>query len=134
MTDDAKKAVILLVDDDHDLREIMATKLKAAGWEVVEAEDGESGLIKAIEIMPDLMILDINMPKMSGMQVFSKMKGNAILSKLKVIFMTSYGEPEKEAAWLDKKFAKEIGALDYIKKGEDLNKVVEEVRNILNPS
>lgn len=128
-----QKLSILLVDDDKDLREIMATKLKAAHFEVYEAENGEEGLIKAQEKMPDLLMLDINMPKLNGMEMFSQLKANPNLSRLKVVFLTSYGEPQAEAAWLDKKFAKEIGAMGYIKKSDDLDKIVSYVKSLLPP-
>ena|SRR3989344_2789238 len=129
-----QKQSILLVDDDKDLREIMTTKLKAANYEVYEAVDGEDGLAKVQELVPDLLILDINMPKLNGMEMFSKIKTNPDLSHLKVLFLTSYGEPQTEAAWLDKKFAKEIGAAGYIKKNDDLDKIISQVKNILPPA
>ncbi|MDO8495625.1 MAG: response regulator [bacterium] len=128
------KLSILLVDDDKDLRDIMATKLKAAGYVVFEAENGEDGLAKAMELMPDLLILDINMPKLNGMEMFSKLKADTNLGRLKVVFLTSYGEPQAEAAWLDKKFAKEIGAIGYIRKTDDLDKIVKFVSSLMPSS
>ncbi len=124
----------MLVDDDKDLREIMATKLKAADFQVHEAENGEDGLLQAQKLMPDLLIVDINMPKMNGMEMFSQMKNDPSLSRLRVIFLTSYGEPQAEAAWLDKKFAKEIGAVGYIKKSDDLDKIVAYVKSLVPPA
>lgn len=129
-----QKQSILLVDDDKDLREIMTTKLKAANYEVFEAVDGEEGLAKVQELLPDLLILDINMPKLNGITMFSKIKADPNLAHLKVLFLTSYGEPQTEAAWLDKKFAKEIGAMGYIKKNDDLDKIISQVKGLLPPA
>lgn len=128
-----QKLSILLVDDDKDLRDILAAKLKAASFEVYEAGDGEEGLAKVQELVPDLLLLDINMPKLNGMEMFSQLKANPNLAHLKVVFLTSYGEPQQEAAWLDKKFAKEIGALGYIKKSDDLDKIINYIKGLLPP-
>lgn len=126
-----QKQSILLVDDDKDLREIMSVKLKAVNYEVYEAVDGEEGLVKVQELLPDLLILDINMPKLNGMEMFSKIKADPNLTHLKVLFLTNYGEPQTEAAWLDKKFAKEIGAVGYIKKNDDLEKIISQIKSLL---
>ena len=134
MEEEQIKPSILIVDDDKNLREIIATKLKAANFLVYEAVDGEDGLAKLREAIPDLMILDINMPKLNGMQLFSQIKTDPNLASMKVIFLTSYGEPQNEAAWLDKKFAKEIGAAGYIRKTDDLNKIMEQIKSLLPAS
>src|SRR3989344_6139668 len=114
---------ILIIDDNPDFREIVSAKLKAAGFEVATADGGESGMAKALEISPDLILLDIEMPNMTGPQVLKKMKENTSLQHMKVAFLTSHGE-SNEDAWLDKKFANEIGAIGYIKKTEDLDKII----------
>lgn len=131
---EGQKQSILVIDDDKDFREIMSVKLKAAHYEVYEAVDGEDGLLKAQALLPDLLILDINMPKLNGMAMFSKIKADPNLAHLKVLFLTSYGEPRTEAAWLDKKFAKEIGAVGYIKKNDDLDKIISQIKSLLPPA
>lgn len=127
--DDKRRAfTILIIDDDPDFREIISAKLKAAGFGVVGADGGEAGIAKALEIMPDLILLDIEMPNMSGPQVLNKIKSDPSLQHLKVAFLTSHGESNEESVWLDKKFANEIGAIGYIRKTDDLDKILAEVK------
>ncbi len=71
------------------------------------------------------------MPMMNGVETLTKLKADPTTSSLRVVFLTNYGEPEKETTWIDEKFAREAGAIDYIKKSEDLKSVVEEVSKLL---
>ena len=125
------KSSVLIIDDDPNFREIFSAKLKSEGFSVFEANGGENGLKKALEIIPDLILLDIEMPGMSGIKVLSEMKANLNLKHLKVVFLTNHGESGENDAWLDKKFANEIGATSYIRKTDDLDKIIKEVKNIL---
>src|SRR3989344_298667 len=108
--------LILIIDDDPDFREIMATKLKSSGFKVEQASDGMSGLEIVKKIKPDLVLLDVRMPRMSGVQTLAKIKSNPDISGLKVIFLTNLGEIEQEDAWVDDRFAKDAGALGHIRK------------------
>lgn len=121
---------ILIIDDNPDFREIVSAKLKAVGFEVATADGGEAGMTKALEVGPDLILLDIEMPNMTGPQVLKKMKEDSNLQHMKVAFLTSHGESNDDA-WLDKKFANEIGAVGYIRKTDDLDKIIKEVQIIL---
>ena len=80
------KPVVLLVDDDDNLREIIKAKLEAAGFSVAEAKDGEDGLRKTKEIRPDLVLMDVQMPKMNGIESLSKIKSDPDIASTKVIF------------------------------------------------
>lgn len=131
MEEKNSKSSVLIIDDNPSFREIFSAKLKSAGFSVFEADGGENGLKKALEIIPDLILLDIEMPEMSGIQVISKMKTDPNLQHLKIIFLTNHGESDKNEAWLDKKFASEVGAVDYIRKTDDLDNIVKEIKNIL---
>lgn len=126
-----KKYSVLIIDDDSDFREIMSAKLKAAGFGVSAANGGEDGLKKAVEASPDIILLDIEMPEMNGIQVLNKMKADPNLQQIKVVFLTNHGESSNESAWLDKKFSGEIGASGYIRKSDDLDQIVKEVKGIL---
>jgi len=123
---------ILIIDDDADLREILTTKLQKLGFNVVQASDGPSGIKSAEEMSPDMILLDVRMPGMSGVEVLSKMKANPKLASLKVFFLTNVGEAQIENTWLDEKFAKEAGALGFIKKTDDLDKIVERIKQELS--
>ena len=123
-----KKSSVLIIDDNPSFREIFSAKLKSAGFDVYEADGGESGLAKAREVVPDLILLDIEMPGMSGIQVINQMKVDPNLQHIKVVFLTNHGESGESDVWLDKKFASEIGAEGYIRKTDDLDKIVQELK------
>ena len=124
--------LILIIDDDPDFREIMATKLEGSGFKIEQASDGVMGIEKAKKVKPDLVLLDVRMPKMSGVQTLAKIKADPELTSLKVIFLTNLGEIEQENAWVDDRFAKDAGALGHIKKTDDLDKIITRVRQELS--
>ena len=126
-----RAASILIVDDDKDFLEIFSTKLKSAGFRVTTAMGGQEGIDTAKANKPDLMLLDVEMPNMNGVETLFKIRHDPDLSALKVVFITNYGEPQKETSWIDEKFAREAGATDYIKKTEDLEAIVNEVNKVL---
>lgn len=122
---------ILIIDDDPDFSAIMTAKLESAGFVVHSSSNGEEGIEKAAELVPDLILLDLEMPSMSGVQVLKKIKEEEGLQNIKAAFLTSHGESGEENEWLDKKFAAEIGAAGYIRKTDDLEKIVSEIKTIL---
>ena len=130
---DGAQKLILLIDDDNDLREIVSAKLQKSGFRVEEASSGQEGIDKAKNIRPDLVLLDVRMPDMTGIQTLAKMKDISELAGLKVIFLTNLGESRDENAWVDDKFSKDAGAIGHIKKTDDLNKIVERVQQVLSP-
>src|SRR3989338_4090429 len=123
--------LILIIDDDSNLQEILSLKLTKLGFSVDHAKDGPSGIEKAKKKRPDLILLDVNMPGMSGIQVLSKIKSDPETKDLKVIFLTNFGEVQEENSWVDDKFAKEAGALGHIKKTDDLDKIVARIQQEL---
>jgi len=125
--------LILLVDDEADFREIFSMKLKAAGFVVELAEDGLQGIEKAKILKPDLILMDVKMPGMDGVEALSRIKADLSISKTKVVFLTSYGEPlpVEEIQKNDRKFAQELGAMDYIRKSDDLDEIVNVIKKIL---
>ena len=129
--DQQQKQTILIVDDNKDFLEIFSIKLAGAGFEVITANSGKEGIAKAKEIKPDLILLDVEMPEMSGVETLYNLKQDGDTKDMKVVFLTNYGEPQKETSWIDEKFAREAGALDYIKKSENLEKIVDEVKKVL---
>jgi CheY-like chemotaxis protein len=80
---------------------------------------------------PDLILLDVQMPEMSGVQVIAKLKLDKETEMMKVVFLTNLGEANPEDSWLDTKFAQETGALGHIKKTDDLDHILEEVNRYL---
>ncbi len=100
-------AKILVVDDDPDIRKILQDRLEALGHRVVTAENGQEALERVPQEEPDLMFLDLQMPRMSGMQVLKKIKDH---SELAVIIITAFGTIEKAVE------AMKEGAFDFITK------------------
>ena len=105
-----KKTKILIIEDEHSLVDLLSTKLKKEGFEVEFSYDGEAGYKKALEWKPDIILLDIVMPKMDGYEVLEKMKENDI--KIPVIIISNSGQPVE----IEK--TKKLGAVDHLIKTE----------------
>jgi DNA-binding response OmpR family regulator len=124
MPDDKK--YILLVEDDKFLSEMYATKLTSAGFEIETAADGQAALQKIREKTPDLILLDIVLPKMDGFEVLQFLKKDPALKNIMVIFLTNLGQKEE----VDKGLA--LGANDYIIKAHFTpTEVVAKVKMVL---
>lgn len=82
---------ILLVDDDQSIRQLYNVELSKA-YQVIEATDGEDGLIKAKSEKPDLILLDVMMPKVDGIAFLTKAKEDPDVSKIPIIMLTNFGQ------------------------------------------
>src|SRR3989339_292936 len=102
------KKKILLVEDDKFLSEMYATKLVESGFDVESAFDGEVGLKKANDFRPDLILLDIVLPKKDGFEVLKELKAKKELSDIFIIALTNLGQKEEVQKGFD------LGANDYI--------------------
>jgi CheY-like chemotaxis protein len=116
---------ILVVEDNEANRILMRQILKYNGYEVLEAADGAAGLTMAREHMPDLILLDLQMPVMGGLTVIRELRKTPELSKLKVMAVTSF------AMKGDRERALEAGFDEYVTKPIDTRKFVELVKNII---
>jgi CheY-like chemotaxis protein len=92
LTDQGKKGKILLVDDDQALIQLYSLELSGRGYEVVTAADGEEGLIRAGEQKPDLILLDVMMPKLDGIATLTKLKAEEALKNIPVLMLTNFGQ------------------------------------------
>jgi len=81
---------ILVVEDFADSRELLSLLLKRSGYEVFEACDGEEALKKAADIHPDLIVMDISMPRMDGLETTTHLKSNAQTKNIPVVIMTAH--------------------------------------------
>ena len=86
------KGKILVVDDENYILHILDFSLGAEGYEVITAEDGEEAVRKAKEHKPDLVVLDVMMPKMSGFEVCRKLKGESATAEIPVMMVTALNE------------------------------------------
>jgi len=117
---------ILLVEDDPFLLDMYSTKFREVGFNIVTAQDGEMGLLKAKEEMPDLILLDIVLPKKDGFEVLKTLKSDSQTSKIPVILLTNLGLDS------DVKRGLELGAQSYIIKAHFTpTEVVAKVKEIL---
>lgn len=125
------RSVILVVDDDRDFRDVVVTKLRANDLTVVEAEDGKIAYEKAKTLRPDLILMDVKMPNMDGVAALMKLKEDPATKDIKIVLLTAFGNPEPEIFKVDQRFAKEVGAFEYILKSENLDEVVRRVKGFL---
>lgn len=114
---------ILLIEDEEIITNLLKKKLKREGYEVSIATNGEEGLEKMKSEKPDLILLDIVMPKKGGFEVMEEMNKDEELKKIPVIVISNSGQPVE----LDK--AKKLGAKDWLIKTEfDPEEVVKKVK------
>jgi len=118
-------ACILVVDDVADNVEILRMRLTSLGYEVVVAEDGEQALAQVRETLPDLILLDIMMPKIDGLEVVRRLKADASLPFIPVILVTAKASQKDVIAGLD------AGGDDYLTKPIDHGSLVARVRAML---
>ena len=117
---------ILLVDDDNDIIESMRTVLESKGYRIMVARDGNAGLTVAERENPDLIVLDMMMPKKSGFLVLEKLKGRP--GGLIPTIMITGNEGSRHRA-----YAEMLGVRDYIRKPFAMEKLVKSVEKILDP-
>ena len=116
---------ILAVDDTPENLEILCMRLQANGYEVVTAADGEEGLAKARELTPDLILLDIMMPKLDGISVVRMLKHDQSLRSIPVILVTAKADTRDVVEGLD------AGGDDYLTKPFEHQALLARVRSML---
>ena len=127
----ANPQLILVVDDDPNFIEIFSVKLSSLGYAIETAHDGAEGIEKAKRLKPDLILMDVQMPTMNGIEALIKLKENAATAHIPVLFLTALGDPRTEVQDINRRLSREMGAVGYLKKGEDLNTLVDYVKNFL---
>jgi len=111
ITPDAPKK-ILLVEDDNNLANVYMTRLQAENFTVKRVDNGEDALTAALEFKPDLVLLDVMMPKVSGFDVLDILRNTPQTAKVKVIMLTALGQDS------DQERAKSLGVDDYLVKSQ----------------
>jgi diguanylate cyclase (GGDEF)-like protein len=119
------KKKILVVDDHEDNIELLRARLEARGYEVFGANDGQAALDQVEKVCPDLILLDVMMPKMDGMEVVRRLKANENLPFIPVIMQTALDSTENKVEGLD------AGADDYITKPIDFAELKARLRSML---
>ena len=122
-----EKKVILIVDDEKELTDILAFKFEEEGFSVVSAYDGEDGLQAALKHRPDMILLDIIMPKMDGITMLEKLRENVWGKTAKVIILTNLND------WSDTNKAIEHRVHDVLIKSDwKIADVVKKVKSKLD--
>lgn len=116
---------ILIVDDNATNRDILETRLRAHGYELLQASDGEEALAAAKKHLPDLILLDVMMPKLDGIEVCRRLKGDAALPFMPIILVTSKADSKDIVEGL------EAGADEYLTKPVDHAALVARVKSVL---
>ena len=117
---------ILVVDDDQDIRELVAFKLEQLGFEVHAEADGETGLAAVMQLQPDLVLLDWMMPKLTGVEVCKMLREGSEHSAVPVILLTA----RAQEADIERGFA--AGADDYIVKPFSPRELASRVEAVLS--
>lgn len=120
--------LILVIDDDPAQLRLMQRLLGGAGFEVQSAPDGEAGLVAARARPPDLIILDVMMPRLNGFQTLRALKADATTAATPVVILTSKQEAAAEA------WATQTGAAAYLTKPVDFPALMGTLRRLLGPA
>ncbi len=124
------KPKILIADDEPDVVDLVAANLRAAGYDISKAQDGPSALAAVREQAPTLLILDLMLPGMSGLEVCRTLKGDPATSMIPIIMLTAKAEE------VDRVVGLELGADDYVTKPFSPRELVLRVKGVLrrNPN
>ena len=124
---EAAKKKILLVEDDASLAAVYRARLELEGFDIKEVHNGEDALSAAVSYRPDLILLDVMMPKISGFDVLDILRNTPDTTNVRVIMLTALSQPK------DKERAEKLGADDYLVNSQVvISDVVERIRHHLN--
>ena len=123
-----QKKRILLIDDEPSIIKMIAKRLEVEGFEVMTAMDGEEGFQKAQSEKPDLVIVDLMLPKLNGYEVCSLLKKNIQYQKIPIIMFSARTQDRDETLGF------ECGADAYIRKPVDPKDLIEKVRTLIDRS
>jgi two-component system cell cycle response regulator DivK len=116
---------ILIVDDNQDSRELAVKVLKNRGYQMIEASDGEEALEKALAEKPDLILMDISIPKINGYEVTRRLKSQADFKATPIIALTAH------ALKGDKEKALEAGCDGYISKPINVHELPDQIKSYM---
>lgn len=121
-----KKPIVLIIEDDPFIREIYATQLTAENIEVKIAKNGLEGVEKVKTIKPDLVLLDLMLPEISGFEVLTRLKQDSNIAEIPVIILSNLGQ---EA---DKERALKLGAIEYLVKTDcTIDQLIQKIKEFI---
>jgi len=121
-------AKILIAEDERDIRDLIAFTLRFGGFDVVEANNGQEAVDQALAARPDLILMDVRMPKMTGYEACKQLKSMDDMKHVPVVFLSAKGQESEIQQGLD------AGAEEYILKPFTPEELVSTVRQILQRS
>ena len=116
---------ILIVDDDRDIRDLITFTLHFANYDVIEAVNGEDAVAVARQEVPDLILMDVRMPRMTGYEACAAIKADPDLKEIPIIFLSVKGHPSEIQAGL------QAGAEEYLLKPFSPDHLTERIQTIL---
>lgn len=117
---------VLVIEDDKFLQRLLVMKLAQDGFDVVGASDGEDGLRRIVTEPPDLVVLDLILPKMDGFEVLTQMRTNSQTRDIPVIVLSNLGQEE------DVSRVKQLGAMEFLTKSDiSIHEVVQKIKEAL---
>lgn len=123
--DPSRPPRVLIVDDEEEVRLSVGEFLETKGFVIAEAGDGEEALAKAFTEKPDLILLDLRLPKVDGYQVCQTLKGNPITSVIPIIMITALNTTPQKVKGI------EFGADDYVEKPFDLEELSARIKMVM---
>ena len=123
----AARELVLVADDDEDILQLLTFRLERAGYEIVQARDGDEALRLALELVPALAVLDVMMPGLNGFEVTRELRRNAATSTTPVILLTAKAQATDVARGMA------AGADDYVRKPFDARDLADRVDRLLRP-
>jgi two-component system, cell cycle response regulator DivK len=123
-----RREVVLLVEDDPEIRDVFAVYLRSCGFTVHEASDGHDGVARARQLEPDVIVMDLAMPGLTGWEATRQIRDDAPIARVPVIAVTAYGGTGFE--WL----AAEAGCNSLLTKPVRPGRLLEEIENVLTKS
>jgi len=127
MNEQSPKGTVLLIEDEFGFRRIYTSVFKYAGYDVLDAEDGEKGFQMVLKHRPSIVLLDLLLPKLNGLEVLKKIRATDEIKKTPVIIFSVMGEEREVGMGLS------MGANDYLIKGNSNPKeILDKVQEILS--
>lgn len=118
-------SLVLVIEDDPDQRRFLERMLGTSGYRVVSAADGEAGLAAAASAHPDVIVLDVMMPRMNGYQVCRALKQEPATAGVPVVFLTTKDQPADEF------WATEVGADAFLTKPVEFQTLLDEITRVM---
>jgi len=117
--------LILIAEDERDIRDLIVFTLQIAGFNIVEVPNGEEAVKKALEVKPDLILMDVRMPKMTGFEACKALKQEEKTKDIPVIFLSAKGQEAEINTGLD------LGAEEYFLKPFAPDDLIKRVNKVL---